>query len=261
MRGHLLVDVPCIAAAVSLAPVYGWTSLGWLTAAAVGIHAWGVVNPRSSLYMPVWWRLPADITGVALTFDDGPHPERTPVVLDLLAQHGQRATFFVIGENVRRYPALVRRIIDEGHALGLHSDSHSWLFNCWPPGRVQRDLERCGAAIADATGRPAPILFRPPVGLKNPMVSFVTGRMHLRTVTWSCRGLDTGSSNVDQVTARILHGLRPRAILTLHDGAEPNRPRQGMLCPDALARILPVMKERGLMSLPIVTTERGITVG
>ena len=181
MRGHLIVDVPFIAAAVSLIPVYGWTPLGWLTAAAVGIHAWGVVNPRSSLYMPVWWRLPAPCTGVALTFDDGPHPERTPAVLDLLAQHGQRATFFVIGENVRRYPALVRRIVAEGHALGLHSNSHSWMFNCWPPGRVQRDLECCGAAIADVTGRPAPVLFRPPMGLKNPIVGFVTGRMKLRT--------------------------------------------------------------------------------
>ena len=261
MRGHLIVDVPFIAAAVSLIPVYGLTPLGWLTAAAVGIHAWGVVNPRSSLYMPVWWRLPAPCTGVALTFDDGPHPERTPAVLDLLAQHGQRATFFVIGENVRRYPALVRRIVAEGHALGLHSDSHSWMFNCWPPGRVQRDLERCGAAIADATGRPAPVLFRPPVGLKNPMVGFVTGRMKLRTVTWSCRGLDTGSSSVDQVTQRILKGLRPRAILTLHDGAEPKRPRLGMLCPEVLTRILPLMKERGLTSLPIVATECGITVG
>ena len=261
MRGHLIVDVPFIAAAVSLIPVYGWTPLGWLTAAAVGIHAWGVVNPRSSLYMPVWWRLPAPCTGVALTFDDGPHPERTPAVLDLLAQHGQRATFFVIGENVRRYPALVRRIVAEGHALGLHSNSHSWMFNCWPPGRVQRDLECCGAAIADVTGRPAPVLFRPPMGLKNPIVGFVTGRMKLRTVTWSCRGLDTGSSSVDQVTQRILKGLCPRAILTLHDGAEPNRPRLGMLCPEVLTRILPLMKERGLISLPIVASERGITVG
>ena len=267
MRGHLLVDVPFLVAAVSLVPLYGWTPLGWLAAAAVSLHAWGVVNPRSSLYMPVWWRLPAlsagsaGSAGVALTFDDGPHPERTPAVLDLLAQHGQRATFFVIGENVRRYPALVRRIVAEGHALGLHSDSHSWMFNCWPPGRVQRDLERCGAAIADATGRPAPTLFRPPVGLKNPLVGFVTGRMKLRTVTWSCRGLDTGSSSVDQVTQRILKGLRPRAIVTLHDGAEPNRPRLGMLCPEVLARILPVMKERGLISLPLLATERAIAVG
>src|ERR1043165_975512 len=124
MRGHLLIDVPFMAAAVSLAPVYGLGPLAWLTLAATGIHTWGVVNPRSSLYMPVWWRLPRG------------------------------------------------------------SDTHSWWFNCWPPPRLRRDLERCGASIADATGHPAPTLFRPPVGLKNPMVGFVAGRLGPRTVTW-----------------------------------------------------------------------------
>jgi peptidoglycan/xylan/chitin deacetylase (PgdA/CDA1 family) len=258
MRGHLLIDVPFLAAAVSLAPVYGWTPLAWLTLAATGIHTYGVVNPRSSLYMPVWWRLPAGNDGVALTFDDGPHPERTPAVLDLLARHGQRATFFVIGENVRRHPALVRRILSEGHAIGLHSDRHSWWFNCWPPGRVRRDLERCAASIADATGQPPPRLFRPPVGLKNPMVGFVVGRLGLRTVTWSCRGLDTGRAQAAEVTARLARGLRPRAILALHDGAEPDRPRPGTLCPDALADVLPLMAAHGLRSRALVATPRGI---
>ena len=261
MRGHLLIDVPFIAAAISLAPAYGWTPLAWLTLAATGIHAWCVVNPRSSLYMPVWWQLPKGTDGIALTFDDGPHPERTPAVLDLLARHGQKATFFVIGENVRRHPELVRRIVDEGHAVGLHSDSHSWWFNCWPPAWLRRDLERCAASISEATGRPAPTLFRPPLGLKNPMVGFVTGRLGLRTVTWSCRALDTGSANVDQVTQRLVNGLRSRAILGLHDGAEPEKPRPGTLCVDALARVLAVMQGRGVRSYPLVATEHGIVVG
>jgi peptidoglycan/xylan/chitin deacetylase (PgdA/CDA1 family) len=259
MRGHLLVDVPLVAAAVSLAPVYGLAPLAWVTGAAVGIHAWGVVNPRSSLYLPVWWRLPAGSPHVALTFDDGPHPERTPAVLDLLARHGQQATFFVIGENVRRHPALVRRILAEGHALGLHSDQHSWMFNCWPPGRVRRDLERCADAIATATGQAAPTLFRPPVGLKNPAVGFVCGRLRLCAVTWSCRGLDTGTASIEQVLARLLKGLRPGAILGMHDGAEPTRPRPGTLCPDVLARLLPVLRERGLASRPLARAGRGIT--
>jgi peptidoglycan-N-acetylglucosamine deacetylase len=261
MRGHLIVDVPLIAAAVSLAPVYGVAPLGWITLAATGIHTWGVVNPRSSLYMPVWWRLPHGSTDVALTFDDGPHPERTPAVLDLLAQHGQQATFFVIGENVRRHPALARRIVDEGHAIGLHSDTHSWWFNCWPPPRLRRDLETCAASIAEATGRPAPTLFRPPVGLKNPMVGFITGRLGLRTVTWSCRALDTGAASVEQVTTRLVNGLQPRAILGLHDGAEPDKPRPGTLCVDALARVLTVMQERGVRSRRIVATGKGIAPG
>jgi peptidoglycan/xylan/chitin deacetylase (PgdA/CDA1 family) len=217
-----------------------------------------VVNPRSSLYMPVWWRLPKGCADVALTFDDGPHPERTPAVLDLLAKHSQKATFFVIGENVRRHPTLARRIVDEGHAIGLHSDTHSWWFNCWPPPRLRRDLQACAVSIAEATGRPAPTLFRPPVGLKNPMVGFITGRLGLRTVTWSGRALDTGSASVEQVTTRLVNGLHPRAILGLHDGAEPDKPRPGTLCVDALTRLLAVMQERGVRSRSIVATDQGI---
>ncbi len=259
MRGHLLVDVPLVAACVSLFPLYGLQPLLWATPLATAIHAWGVVNPRSSLYLPVWWRLPAGSPDVALTFDDGPHPEVTPRVLDLLAGAKQRATFFVIGENVRRHPALVRRIVDEGHAVGLHSDAHSWWFNCWPPSRVRRDLERCAASIADATGQPAPTLFRPPVGLKNPMVGFIAGRLGLTTVTWSARGLDTGSSPADVVLARLERGLAPRAILALHDGCEPLRPRSRELCPAVLAPLLEHMRECGLRSVALAAAARGIT--
>lgn len=259
MRGHLLVDVPLVAACVSLFPLYGVLPLLWATPLAVGIHAWGVINPRSSLYLPVWWRLPPGSPDVALTFDDGPHPEITPRVLDLLAGAKQRATFFLIGENVRRHPAIVRRIVDEGHAVGLHSHSHSWMFNCWPPGRVRRDLEACAAAIADATGRTAPTLFRPPVGLKNPMVGFIAGRLGLTTVTWSARGLDTGTSPAETVLARLERGLAPRAILALHDGCEPLRPRPRELCPAVLAPLLERMRERGLRSVAIAPAAHGIT--
>ena len=260
MRGHLIVDVPLIAAAVSLAPVYGWLPLAYITGIASGIHTWGVINPRSSLYMPVWWRLPRDCPDVALTFDDGPHPEITPRLLDLLAAHQQHATFFLIGENVRRYPDVVRRIIAEGHSIGLHSDRHSWAFNCWPPHLVRRDLERCAATIADTTGQAPPILFRPPVGLKNPIVGFVVEQLGLRTVTWSCRGLDTGKSPVDVIVERIQRGLQPRGILTLHDGHEPTRPKDRSNCLAVAEKIVPLLKERKLSSRALIPATNGITV-
>lgn len=259
MRGHLLIDVPLVAACVSLFPLYGLQPLLWATPLASAIHAWGVVNPRSSLYLPVWWRLPAGSPDVALTFDDGPHPETTPRVLDLLAAAGQKATFFLIGENVRRHPALVKRMVDEGHAVGLHSHSHSWLFNCWPPGPVRRDLEACASAIADATGRAAPTLFRPPVGLKNPVVGFVAGRLGLTAVTWSTRGLDTGGAPAAAVLARLERGLVPRAILTLHDGCEPRHPRPREQCLAVLAPLLERLRERGLRSVALAPAAgRGI---
>jgi peptidoglycan/xylan/chitin deacetylase (PgdA/CDA1 family) len=166
----------------------------------------------------------------------------------------------VIGENVRRYPEIVRRIVVEGHALGLHSDSHSWAFNCWPPHLVRRDLERCAATIAEVTGQAAPRLFRPPVGLKNPIVGFVVGQLGLRTVTWSCRGLDTGSAPVASVVARLKGGLRPGAILTLHDGHEPLRIKDRAICLASIEQLLPLMKALQLQSRALCPAPRGITV-
>ncbi len=248
VRAHLLFDAPIIGLAVSAGFAgFGWAvpTMGMMVAA---VHTWGVMDPRSSFYLPVIWRLPAGDPGIALTFDDGPHPEITPQVLDLLAATGQRATFFCIGEHVARHPHLVRRMVAEGHALGLHSHSHSRWFNTWMPARVRADLVRASAVMAEATGAPAPRLFRPPVGLKNPMVAQVVAELGLRTVTWSCRGLDTTLPEPELLRRRLIAGLRPRAILLLHDGHEPQRPADRTRCIQALAGVLPEIAARGLVS-------------
>jgi peptidoglycan/xylan/chitin deacetylase (PgdA/CDA1 family) len=258
MRGHLLVDVPMAAAAISLYPAYGLEPLAWLAGASFLIHTWGVVNPRSSLYLPVHWRLPRGCPGLALTFDDGPDPETTPRILDCLAEHRQQATFFLIGEHVRRHGALVRRMVAEGHAVGLHSFSHSRLVNLWPPWLVQRDLEQCGRAISDACGAPAPRLYRPVVGLKNPVIGFVAGRLQLCAVTWSCRALDTGASDPESVLARLRRGLMARAILVMHDGCEPRRMHDRTVAVTVLRRLLPELRARGLSSGALVADGRAI---
>jgi peptidoglycan/xylan/chitin deacetylase (PgdA/CDA1 family) len=261
MRGHLLVDVPLAAAAIALSTEFGWPAIAGAAALSTAIHSWAVIDPRSSLYMPVCWRLPRSSPGLALTFDDGPNPEITPRLLDLLGARGQRATFFVIGEHVRRAPELLRRMLSEGHAIGLHSDSHSRLFNCWPPGLVRRDLERCGAAIADATGQPPPRLFRPPVGLKNPVVGHVCSQMKLRTITWTARGRDTHSPAPEVVLARLRPALAPGSIVTLHDGCEPRRPRERASCLEVVGRLCDELDARSLRSLPLAETAEGVALG
>ena len=248
MRAHLLLDVPLIAAGISLYPAYGLAPIAGLAAFSTLCHTWGVINPRSSFYLPVQWRLPADCQDCALTFDDGPHPETTPRVLDLLAEHQQRATFFCIGRHAEQHPDIVRRIHAEGHSLGLHSYSHSRLFNCWPPGKVRADLEANAKALADATGTAPPRLWRPPVGLKNPIVAWVAGRMQLRAVTWSGRGLDTGTRSPGEIQQRLLRALAPRAILVLHDGHEPGRVRDTSTCVTVLQGLLPELAQAGLRS-------------
>ena len=248
VRAHLLFDAPVIGFALSAA----YAGFDWVVPAAgvmaAAVHTWGLMDPRASFYLPVTWRLPAGDPGIALTFDDGPHPEITPQVLDLLAAAGQRATFFCIGEHVVRHPDLVRRIVAEGHALGLHSHGHSRWFNTWMPARVRADLVRAQEVMAEATGAPAPRLFRPPVGLKNPMVAIVVAELGLRTVTWSCRGLDTTLPAPEVLHRRLIAGLYPRAIMLLHDGHEPQRPADRTRCVQALTALLPEMATRGLVS-------------
>jgi peptidoglycan/xylan/chitin deacetylase (PgdA/CDA1 family) len=261
MRGHLLVDVPLAATAIALAHEFGWEAFAGAAALSTVIHSWAVIDPRSSLYMPVTWRLPRTSPGLALTFDDGPNPEVTPRLLDLLGACGQRATFFVIGEHVRRAPELLRRMVAEGHAIGLHSDGHSRLFNCWPPRLVRRDLERCGEAIADATGKAPPRLFRPPVGLKNPVVGHVCSLMKLRAITWTARGRDTHSPAPEIVLRRLRPALAPGSIVTLHDGYEPRRPMPRAGCLEVVGRLCDELDQRSLRSLPMVETADGVALG
>ncbi|MFM2092124.1 MAG: hypothetical protein RLZZ127_2613, partial [Planctomycetota bacterium] len=170
MLRHLRVDAPLLAAGAAGVALAGWPAVAaWAGAAAV-LHAWGVASPRSGLYLPVTWRLPGS-GAVHPTYDDGPDPEATPRLLDRLAAAGARATFFVVGSRVRAHPGVVRRIHAEGHALGLHSDRHHHAFNLWSAARVEADLRACAEAVAQATGAPPPRWFRPPLGLKNPLVA------------------------------------------------------------------------------------------
>lgn len=108
------------------------------------------------------WRMPKADGELALTFDDGPHPEHTPAMLDELARAGVHATFFVVGREVEKYPELARRIVAEGHGIGGHSHDHTVITTLAPRALVD-DLAHCRRVIREATGRDTG-LFRPPKG-------------------------------------------------------------------------------------------------
>ena len=235
-----------MAVAISLMPTLGWPPVAGLGLAVSALHTWAVLDPRAALYGPVRWRLPPGSPGVALTFDDGPNPEVTPRVLDRLAAAGCKGTFFVVGEHVRKQPALIRRMAAEGHAIGLHSDRHARTFPFWLPGRMMRDLQANADTIAQITGVPPPTLFRPPMGIKNPFVGHAAARLHLTTVTWTATGRDGVATTTDRALARLLPALAPRSILVLHDGYEPGRPGDRSTCLAVLDRLLPEMARRGL---------------
>lgn len=194
--------------------------------------------PASTLLGPNLRRLPP--TGraeVALTFDDGPDPAVTPAVLDLLARHGARATFFCIGARARRYSALVRAIAAAGHAVENHTDRHLNRFACLGPGALRREIGAAQATLADLAGA-APEFFRAPMGLRSPLLQPVLDSLGLRLVSWTRRALDGVRGDPGRASRRLLGGLRAGDVLLLHDGdcarAPDGRPVVLAVLPDLL---------------------------
>lgn len=153
---------------------------------------------------------------VALTFDDGPDPAATPVILETLGIHHTPAAFFLIGKNTIGNEALLQRINAEGHLIGIHSWGHSKWFDFFPPRMIRQDLMHCSDAIRNATGR-KPVLFRPPFGVVNPMVAGAVRKGHWSVVAWNIRSLDTMGGDPEKICGKILRRLRPGAIILLHD--------------------------------------------
>jgi peptidoglycan/xylan/chitin deacetylase (PgdA/CDA1 family) len=187
--------------------------------------------------------------GYALTFDDGPHPEGTPAVLEVLARARVRATFFLVGEQVRRDPALAREVLDRGHALGLHCDRHRNLLRL-TPAQVQEDLRRAQETIVAASGC-TPVLYRPPYGVLN-AAALRSAREHgWRTLLWSDWGRDwraaaTPASIAAEVTARAGEG----SVLLLHDSDAYSAPGSWRRTAAALPAILRTLEARGLQAGP-----------
>jgi peptidoglycan/xylan/chitin deacetylase (PgdA/CDA1 family) len=180
----------------------------------------GVFVLRWRVFVDAVVRGPSGARGVALTFDDGPHPKWTPRVLATLAKHEAKATFFLVARKAEEHPELVRAILDAGHAVGLHSYAHDRLFALRREGRVRADLERGIATLEKLTGS-RPTLFRPPIGHTNPVIARVVDKLDLTVVGWTAAGRDgVASANVEDVVSRVRRDLRDGVIVLLHDSPE-----------------------------------------
>ncbi|MEU6075727.1 polysaccharide deacetylase family protein [Micromonospora sp. NPDC047074] len=176
---------------------------------------------------------------VALTIDDGPHPRWTPPTLDLLARHGVRATFFLIGDRVREHPDLARQVLAAGHLIGNHSMSHPQPFAALPRHELRSEIERTQRVIEDATGV-TPRLFRAPGGNWSPGVLRTTAELGLAPVDWTVNPSDWRSPGVPRIT-RTLSRTRPGQIILCHDGGGDRSQTVA-----ALAEVLPRLTGRGL---------------
>ena len=154
--------------------------------------------------------------GVALTFDDGPHPEGTPAVLECLAAASVQATFFLVGAQVERRPQLAARIEAAGHDIGLHCQEHRSLLRLGPR-QTRADLLRAAAAIEAATGARVR-LYRPPYGVLNAAALATARREGWETWLWRREGRDwQARATAESIADRLLRRIRPGDVLLLHD--------------------------------------------
>ena len=225
--------------------------LWWALSAVAANHAVLTVFglwPRSTLLGPNLTRLPAAAAAraeIALTFDDGPDPEVTPQVLDLLDAAGARATFFCIAERAERHPELCREIARRGHAVENHSRGHQPTFPMLGLGGIRREILAAQATLAELAGR-KPRFFRPPAGLRNPLLDPVLHDLGLRLVSWTRRGFDTRRAESELVAGRLLDGLAAGDILLLHDGHCARAPSGVPIVLEVLPRLLEAARARGL---------------
>jgi peptidoglycan/xylan/chitin deacetylase (PgdA/CDA1 family) len=239
------------AVALAAAPRHWRAVAGTLFASHVTLTA-ASLWPRSQVVGANLLRLPpaGSAAEVALTFDDGPDPEVTPRVLDLLDGAGMRASFFVIGRRARAHAGLTAEIARRGHRVENHTDTHPHLFACYPAGLLRREIEGAQSAVAAATGR-RPRLFRAPAGLRNPLLDWVLHRAGLRLVSWTRRGFDAVDRDPAAIARRLLAGLVPGDILLLHDGRAAARPAGNPVVLEVLPRLLDALARRGLRSVAI----------
>ena len=171
--------------------------------------------PQYGIFLPIISRSISGSKGIALTFDDGPSPSSTPIVLKLLARYGFQATFFVIGEKAAQHPDLIAEILEQGHTIGNHSWQHDNLLMLRSRKKLQEDIHRTQALLRQYGIRP--LLFRPPAGITNPRLKQVLIEEELQTLTFSCRPLDRGNKKIHNLAKRILLKIKAGDILLLHD--------------------------------------------
>lgn len=179
---------------------------------------------------------------VALTFDDGPHPPYTDRLLDILAKHNVKATFFMIGNRIEKYPETVCRVIAEGHQIGNHSYSHP-ILGFQLPSRIQREIEYTDSLLQQL-GAGGEIVFRAPMLTRFLPVAWVLAkadRMHISCNVWSW---DWTTQNPNRIAQRVVKKTKPGSIIVLHDGKAENAHANRTGTIDATERIITELKQK-----------------
>ncbi len=238
MMRKFLITYNLLSPLAGLALVLGGHGWWALTMVFVGhmLWLWATLSPSCTWFGPL--RTTSGNDAVILTFDDGPHPEHTPWVLDHLAELDLKAIFFLIGNRAAAHPELVRRIIAEGHVVGNHTQTHPQT-KFWRLGTTALSQE---IGVAQQTlgelGGKVPTLFRSPVGHHSFWLWPVLRQHQLQLMGWSARGFDGVSTEPQEILARLLPNLQAGAIILLHDDRPSIR--------ETLPSVLAALQGRGL---------------
>lgn len=236
IAGTAALHAGALAAVVVQPAAWPWAA-GGVVASHLALTAAGLW-PRSALLGPNWTRLPAGAgRRIALTIDDGPDPDVTPRVLDLLDRYDARATFFCIGDLARRHPQWIEAIVARGHAVENHSQRHRHTFSLSGPAALRREIAAAQHTLTEIAGT-RPRFFRAPAGLRNPFLEPVLCELGLQLASWTRRGFDTREHDADTVTRRLLNGLAPHDILLVHDGHAARDARGEPVVLDVLPALL-----------------------
>ncbi|MBE6652052.1 MAG: hypothetical protein E7610_01385 [Ruminococcaceae bacterium] len=175
---------------------------------------------------------------IALSFDDGPHPRLTPIILDILEEYGIKATFFMVGENVGYYPAAARAVVEAGHEIGNHTFSHR-KFGRMTEHEMLDEIASCEDAIASVSENPVHFI-RPPEGQMSDAMRRVVGTLHYRIILWDVDTRDWAHTPPAEISRHILDTVQAGDIILMHDFIGHDSPT-----PEALRMVIPELLARG----------------
>jgi peptidoglycan/xylan/chitin deacetylase (PgdA/CDA1 family) len=208
----------------------------FLAVAYIAYITYGAAVISSGVFISARCHGNRNLKQVALTFDDGPDPGQTPDVLNLLKNAGVRASFFVIGRKVEKYPDILFRIHQDGHLIGNHSLTHDDFFPLKPVTEIRKELLDTRELIEKITGEPN-LFFRPPFGVTNPLIAGALKGLNFRVIGWSIRSFDLKKRSPDVIVDRIVAKLKGGDIILLHDASTAILP--------VLSRLLTRLKLQG----------------
>jgi peptidoglycan/xylan/chitin deacetylase (PgdA/CDA1 family) len=189
---------------------------GAVAAAAAAAAGYQSMAPTGQWYGQTFTGLQPGCRQIALTYDDGPNDPHTMRLLEVLARHGVRATFFLIGSYVQQCPEIVREIVQAGHIVGNHTFTHPLLI-FKSEAEIRQELSQCRSALEDAVGGPSN-LFRPPFGGRRPAVLRVARDLGLEPVMWNVTGHDWNAPPAEVIEHKVAKQIRGGDVVLLHDG-------------------------------------------